>query len=215
MYERILIPLDGSQEAEAAVHEVVHLSANPTIVHLQLVENGVMQSRQLEGYTLYADQIHDARTRAGEAYVQPLRRMTGRSRSARRGFHHERRLRCMRWPKAAEKLDADLILIGAGEEGWLGRRYWTGASRPASCEKSERPCPAGSEAGAGATERGSLKEQHKEILPWPNHWAAPPHTSPSGGPRHPARGRREGNPHFPSLELFRSYRPDGRISPHP
>ena len=57
MYERILIPLDGSQEAETAVHEVVHLSVNPQVVHLQLVENGVMQSRQLEGYTLYADQI--------------------------------------------------------------------------------------------------------------------------------------------------------------
>ena len=73
MYERILIPLDGSQDAEAAVHEVVHLSANPTIVHLQLVESAVMQSRQLEGYTLYADQIQEARTRSGEAYVQPLR----------------------------------------------------------------------------------------------------------------------------------------------
>ena len=34
MYERILIPLDGSQEAEAAAHEVVHLSANPEVVHL-------------------------------------------------------------------------------------------------------------------------------------------------------------------------------------
>ena len=71
MYERILIPLDGSQEAEAAAHEVVHLSANPEIVHLQLVENGVMQSRQLEGYTVYADQIHDAHKRSGKSVLKP------------------------------------------------------------------------------------------------------------------------------------------------
>ena len=122
MYERILIPLDGSQEAEAAVHEVVHLSANPTIVHLQLVENGVMQSRQLEGYTLYADQIHDARTRAGEAYVQPLRRML-----EDRGLHVEVSITngapLHEVAKRAEKLDADLVLIGAGEGGWLRRHF--------------------------------------------------------------------------------------------
>jgi nucleotide-binding universal stress UspA family protein len=122
MYERILIPLDGSQEAEAAVHEVVHLSANPTIVHLQLVENGVMQSRQLEGYTLYADQIHDARTRAGEAYVQPLRRML-EDRGLRVEVSITNGAPLHEVAKRAEKLDADLILIGAGEEGWLGRRF--------------------------------------------------------------------------------------------
>jgi nucleotide-binding universal stress UspA family protein len=122
MYERILIPLDGSQEAEAAVHEVVHLSANPTIVHLQLVENGVMQSRQLEGYTLYADQIHDARARAGEAYVQPLRRML-EDRGLRVEVSITNGAPLHEVAKRAEKLDADLILIGAGEEGWLGRRF--------------------------------------------------------------------------------------------
>ena len=120
MYERILIPLDGSQEAEAAVHEVVHLSANPTIVHLQLVENGVMQSRQLEGYTLYADQIHDARARAGEAYVQPLRRrLEARGLSVEVSVTSGAPLHEV--IEAAEKFDADLVLLGAGEGGWLRR----------------------------------------------------------------------------------------------
>ena len=122
MYERILIPLDGSQDAEAAVHEVVHLSANPTIVHLQLVESGVMQSRQLEGYTLYADQIQEARTRSGEAYVQPLRQKL-EDRGLRVEVSITNGAPLHEVIEAAEKFDADLILIGAGEEGWLGRRY--------------------------------------------------------------------------------------------
>ena len=121
MYERILIPLDGSQEAEAAAHEVVHLSANPEVVHLQLVENGVMQSRQLEGYTTYADQIHDAHRRSGEAYLEPFRRMLGD-----RGLHVEVSVTngapLHEVIEAAEKMDADLILLGAGEGGWLRRR---------------------------------------------------------------------------------------------
>lgn len=120
MYERILIPLDGSQEAEAAAHEVVHLSMNPEVVHLQLVENGVMQSRQLEGYTVYADQIQDARTRCGEEYLQPLRRMLGD-----KGLHVETSVTngdpLHEVAEAAEKLDADLILLGAGGGGWLRR----------------------------------------------------------------------------------------------
>ena len=122
MYERILIPLDGSVEAEAAVHEVVHLSVNPKIIHLQLVESGVMQSRQLEGYTLYSDQIHDARTRSGEAYVQPLRRKL-EDRGLRVEISITNGAPLHEVAKRAEKLEADLILIGAGEEGWLGRRF--------------------------------------------------------------------------------------------
>ncbi|MCY3823098.1 MAG: universal stress protein [Nitrospinae bacterium] len=121
MYERILIPLDGSQEAEAAAHEVVHLSANPQVVHLQLVENGVMQSRQLEGYTVYADQIHDAHKRSGEAYLDPFRRMLGD-----KGLHVETSVTngdpMGEVAERAEKLDADLVLLGAGEGGWLRRR---------------------------------------------------------------------------------------------
>ena len=121
MYERILIPLDGSQEAEAAVHEVVHLSVNPEVVHLQLVENGVMQSRQLEGYTTYADQLQDARARFGDSYLEPFRRMLGD-----RGLHVEvsvaNGVPLHEVAGAAEKMDADLILLGAGEGGWLRRR---------------------------------------------------------------------------------------------
>lgn len=122
MYERILIPLDGSQEAEAAAHEVLHLSANPQVVHLQLVENGVMQSRQLEGYTTYVDQIQDARSRCGEAYLEPLRRMLGD-----KGLHVETSITngdpLGEVAERAEKLDADLVLLGAGEGGWLRRRF--------------------------------------------------------------------------------------------
>lgn len=121
MYERILIPLDGSQEAEAAAHEVVHLSMNPQVVHLQLVENGVMQSRQLEGYTTYADQIQDARARFGDTYLEPFRRMLGD-----RGLRVEVSVTngdpLGEVVERAEKLDADLILLGAGEGGWLRRR---------------------------------------------------------------------------------------------
>ena len=121
MYERILIPLDGSEEAEAAVHEVVHLSMNPQVVHLQLVENGVMQSRQLEGYTVYADQIHDARARFGDAYLEPLRRMLG-DRGLRVEVSVTNGAPLHAVAGTAEKLDADLILLGAGEGGWLRRR---------------------------------------------------------------------------------------------
>ena len=118
MYERILIPLDGSEEAEAAVHEVVHLSMNPQVVHLQLVENGVMQSRQLEGYTVYADQIHDARARFGDTYLEPLRRMLG-DRGLRVEVSVTNGAPLHEVAGTAEKLDADLILLGAGEGGWL------------------------------------------------------------------------------------------------
>ena len=121
MYERILIPLDGSEEAEAAVHEVVHLSMNPQVVHLQLVESGVMQSRQLEGYTVYADQIQDARARFGDAYLEPLRRMLG-DRGLRVEVSVTNGAPLHAVAEAAEKLDADLILLGAGEGGWLRRR---------------------------------------------------------------------------------------------
>ena len=121
MYERILIPLDGSLEAEAATHEVVHLSVNPEVVHLQLVENDVMQSRQLEGYTMYADQIHDARKRSGEAYLQPLRRKLEAW-----GLRVEVSVTSGdplgEVTERAGKLDADLVLLGAGEGGWLRRR---------------------------------------------------------------------------------------------
>lgn len=120
MYERILIPLDGSREAEAAAHEVVHLALNPEVVHLQLVENGVMQSRQLEGYTMYADQIHDARARIGEAYLEPLRRKL-ESRGLRVETAVTNGAPLHEVIEAAEKLDADLILLGAGEGGWLRR----------------------------------------------------------------------------------------------
>ena len=121
MYERILIPLDGSLEAEAAVHEVVHLSMNPEVIHLQLVENGVMQSRQLEGYTTYADQIQDARTRFGDSYLEPLRRMLG-DRGLRVKTSVTNGAPLHEVTEAAEKLDADLILLGAGDGGWLRRR---------------------------------------------------------------------------------------------
>ena len=121
MYERILIPLDGSEEAEAAVHEVVHLSMNPQIVHLQLVESGVMQSRQLEGYTVYADQIQDARARFGDAYLEPLRRML-RDRGLRVEVSVTNGAPLNEIVQAAEELDADLILLGAGDGGWLRRR---------------------------------------------------------------------------------------------
>ena len=121
MYERILIPLDGSEEAEAAVHEVVHLSRRPEVVHLQLVENCVMQSRQLEGYTIYAEQIQNARARFGNAYLESLRRIL-----EEQGLHVEvsvaNGVPLYEVAEAAEKLDADLILLGAGAGGWLRRR---------------------------------------------------------------------------------------------
>ena len=199
MYERILIPLDGSEEAEAAVHEVVHLSVNPKIIHLQLVESGVMQSRQLEGYTLYSDQIHDARTRSGEAYVQPLRRKL-EDRGLRVEVSITNGAPLHEVANRAKKLEADLILIGAGEEGMAGTPLWIGASRPASCEKTEHPCPAGSKAGAGATERGSTKSRIEYPAVAQPMGRAPTYL-PLGGPRHPAKGHREGNPHFPSFRV--------------
>lgn len=134
MYERILIPLDGSQEAEAAAHEVVHLSMNPEVVHLQLVENDVMQSRQLEGYTMYADQIHDARKRSGEAYLQPLRRKL-ESWGLRVEVSVTSGDPLGEVIERAGELDADLVLLGAGEGGWLRRRIGLARIAPRLAKK--------------------------------------------------------------------------------
>lgn len=131
MYERILIPLDGSEEAEAAVDEVVHLSPNPEIVHLQLVETGAMQSRQLEGYAMYADQIDDARKRSGEAYLRPLRRKL-EARGLRASISAAAGDPLRQVIEKAEKMNADLILLGGEEGGWFRRRWGRGLARLAS-----------------------------------------------------------------------------------
>ena len=131
MYERILIPLDGSEEAEAAVDEVAHLSPNLEIVHLQLVETGAMQSRQLEGYAMYADQIDDARKRSGEAYLRPLSRKL-EARGLRASISAAAGDPLRQVIEKAEKMNADLILLGGEEGGWFRRRWGRGLTRLAS-----------------------------------------------------------------------------------
>lgn len=121
MYQRILIPLDGSEEAEAAVDEAARLSPNPEIVHLQLVESGVMQSRQLEGYAMYADQIDDARKRSGEAYLRPLRRKL-EALGLRASISAAAGDPLLQIAEQAKALDADLILLSGEEGGWFRRR---------------------------------------------------------------------------------------------
>ncbi len=120
MYQRILIPLDGSEEAEIAVDEVVHLSPNPQVVHLQLVENGVTQSRRLEGYAMYADQISDARRRSGEAYLAPLRERL-EARGTRVEVSVESGTPLHQVAEKAEAWRPDLILFGGAGGGWLRR----------------------------------------------------------------------------------------------
>ncbi len=134
MYQRILIPLDGSEEAEAAVDEVVRLSPNAEVVHLQLVENGVMQSRQLEGYAMYADQIEDARKRAGTAYLRPLREKL-ESRGLRAEVSVSTGDPLSQIVERAEKLDADLILLGGEEPRWFRRRLGLARLAPRLAKK--------------------------------------------------------------------------------
>lgn len=120
MYQRILIPLDGSEEAEIAVDEAARLSPNPQVVHLQLVENGAAQSRRLEGYATYADQVSDARQRAGEAYLRPLRERL-EARGLRVEVSVESGNPLHQVAETAEAWRPDLILFGGAGGGWLRR----------------------------------------------------------------------------------------------
>ncbi|MEE9275416.1 MAG: universal stress protein [bacterium] len=121
MYANVLIPVDGSAGSLAAVDEAIRLAPAVQKVHLTLVEQSVLRAYQLEGYVLYADRIVQARKQAGEDYLQPLSEKLEAAgievtTSVRFGESSSSIIR------AARETEADLVLLGGREGGFLARR---------------------------------------------------------------------------------------------
>ncbi len=120
MYSRALIPLDGSEAAEAAVTEVIRMAPAVESVHLMVVENPILGARQLDGYTMYVDQIVQMRREAAMDYLRPLREKldaAGLKVTAAVAFGDS----VKSIARAAQELDVDLILLGGEEGGWFWR----------------------------------------------------------------------------------------------
>lgn len=120
MYANVLIPVDGSAGSLAAVDEAIRLAPAVQKVHLTLVEQSVLKAYQLEGYVTYADRIVQARKKSGEEYLQPLREKLEAAgievaTSVRFGEPSSSIIR------AARETEADLVLLGGREGGFLSR----------------------------------------------------------------------------------------------
>ena len=74
MYSRVLVPLDGSEDAELAIEEALELAPAMKSAHLVLVETSVLQARRLEGYTVFVDEYVKIRKEMGKDYLLPFQK---------------------------------------------------------------------------------------------------------------------------------------------
>jgi len=120
MHTNVLIPLDGSDGAEAAVDEAVRLAPAVKKAHLMLVESPVVKAYHLEGYTMYADHIVEMRVQSGKDYLRPFQeRLEAAGLEVTVSIRFGDPVRSI--VKEAEALGTDLILLGGEEGGWLWR----------------------------------------------------------------------------------------------
>ncbi len=120
MYSRVLIPLDGSEDAELAVEEALELAPAVKSAHLVLVETAVLQARRLEGYTVFVDEYVKIRKEMGKDYLLPFQKKleaAGIEVTATIVFGDP----VTTIAKLARKEESDLILLGGKKGGWLAR----------------------------------------------------------------------------------------------
>ncbi len=120
MYSRVLIPLDGSESAEAAAEEALDLAPAMKSAHLVLVDSAVLQARRLEGYTVYVDEYVKIRKEMGKDYLLPFQKKleaAGVRVTASIVFGDP----VSTIARIAREEESDLILLGGKQGGWLAR----------------------------------------------------------------------------------------------
>ncbi len=120
MYSKVLIPLDGSEGAEVAAAEALELAPAMKSAHLVLIDTVVIQSRRLEGYTIFADEYVKIRKEMGKDYLLPFQKKleaAGVQVTATIVFGDP----VTTITKIAETEGSDLILLGGRKGGWLAR----------------------------------------------------------------------------------------------
>lgn len=120
MYTRVLVPLDGSKAAEAAVKEAIRMAPAIRSVHLLMVEEPIRGALRLDGYVMYADQWYRVRREMAEDYLRPIAeelKEAGMTVSQSVQFGDA----AVSIAKVAENLKAELVLLGGEEGGWFRR----------------------------------------------------------------------------------------------
>lgn len=120
MYSRVLIPLDGSESAEAAIEEAIELAPAVNSIHLVLVENPVFQARRLEGYTVFVDEYVKVRKEMGANYLEQFqKKLEAAGIEVKASVQFGDQVPVI--TKLAREEEADLILLGGREGSWLRR----------------------------------------------------------------------------------------------
>lgn len=120
MYTRVMIPLDGSKAAEAAVKEAIRLAPAIRSVHLLMVDEPIRGAIRLDGYVMYVDQWFKVRREMAEDYIRPIAEKLKKA-----GIEVTRSIQFgeagTSIVKAARNLKVELILLGGEEGGWFRR----------------------------------------------------------------------------------------------
>jgi len=120
MYTRVMIPLDGSRAAEAAVKEAIRMAPAIRSVHLLMVDEPIRGAIRLDGYVMYVDQWFKVRREMAEDYLRPLAEELKRA-----GMEVTQSVQFSEAGasivKAAGNLRVELILLGGEEGGWFRR----------------------------------------------------------------------------------------------
>lgn len=120
MYTRVMIPLDGSKAAEAAVKEAIRMAPAIRSVHLLMVDEPIRGAIRLDGYVMYVDQWFKVRREMAEDYIRPVAEELRKA-----GIEVTRSIQFgeagTSIVKAARNLKVELILLGGEEGGWFRR----------------------------------------------------------------------------------------------
>ncbi|MEK6710221.1 MAG: universal stress protein [Nitrospinota bacterium] len=120
MYGRVLIPLDGSEAAEAAVKEAVRLAPAIRSAHLLVVDEPIRGAARLDGYVMFVDEWFRVRRGMAADYARPL---AEKLQEAGVEVTHSMLFgeAGAAIVQAAQNLKPDLILLGGEEGGWFRR----------------------------------------------------------------------------------------------
>lgn len=121
MYTRVLIPLDGSEAAEAAVRESIRMVPAIRSVHLLVVDEPIRGAVRLDGYIMYADQWVRVRRELAEDYLRPIvEKMKKVGVEVTFSVQFGEAMAAI--VRTAQTVRPDLILLGGEEGGWFRRR---------------------------------------------------------------------------------------------
>ena len=120
MYTKVLIPLDGSKSAEAAVDEALELSPAVQAVHLAVVDIW-LEPLHSEGYRAYRPRVRELRALAQRDVLRrPQKRLEAAGVRVSTSFLPGDPVTAI--AELARKDSVGLILLGAGG-GWLERYF--------------------------------------------------------------------------------------------